>query len=61
MILVDRGDCTFVTKTRNIARAGGELAIVVDDTDGFENLIMSDDGTGQGLRIPSMIISKKDG
>jgi hypothetical protein len=47
MILVDRGECTFVTKTRNIARAGGELAIIVDNSDKLiENIIMSDDGTG---------------
>ena len=31
MIMVDRGECTFVSKTRNIARSGGELAIIVND------------------------------
>mgnify|MGYP000863899878 CR=1 FL=1 len=62
MILVDRGECTFVTKTRNIERAGGQLALVVDNSEhDIQDIIMSDDGTGQGLRIPSMIISMKDG
>ena len=63
IFLVDRGECTFVTKVRNIEKAGGSLAVIIDDT-GAENIhdiIMSDDGTGSGIRIPSMIISKKDG
>lgn len=63
MIMVDRGECTFVSKTRNIARAGGEMAIIVNDraNQNINNIIMSDDGTGLGLRIPSVLISKNDG
>jgi hypothetical protein len=59
---VDRGHCTFVTKVRNIERAGGSLAVIIDDqnTD-INNVIMSDDGTGTGILIPAMLISKKDG
>ena len=63
IFLVDRGGCTFVTKVRNIEKAGGSLAVIIDDKD-FEdarNVIMSDDGTGAGIRIPSMLISKSDG
>tara|TARA_B110000285_G_C15076030_1_gene590799 strand:+ start:407 stop:625 length:219 start_codon:yes stop_codon:yes gene_type:complete len=63
MIMVDRGECTFVSKTRNIARSGGQMAIIIDDKpyESIKNVIMSDDGTGLGLRIPSVLISKKDG
>lgn len=31
IVLVDRGDCHFVTKARNIERAGGSLLVVIDD------------------------------
>ena len=38
------------------------MGIVIDNTDeDIETLVMSDDGSGAGIRIPSMIISKKDG
>lgn len=60
--MVDRGDCTFVTKVRNIERAGGSLAIIIDDiNEDISNVIMSDDGTGTGIRIPAMLIGKNDG
>jgi hypothetical protein len=59
---VDRGGCPFVTKVRNIERAGGSLAVVIDDTtEDVTNVIMSDDGTGTGIRIPAMLIGRKDG
>ena len=31
IFLVDRGECTFVTKVRNIEKAGGSLAVIIDD------------------------------
>jgi hypothetical protein len=31
IFLVDRGDCSFVTKVRNVEKAGGSLAIVIDN------------------------------
>jgi hypothetical protein len=39
------------------------MAIIIDDKpyESINNVIMSDDGTGLGLRIPSVIISMKDG
>ena len=60
---MDRGDCSFVTKVRNIEKAGGSLAVIIDNTNtkNVRDIIMSDDGTGAGIRIPSMLISKKDG
>lgn len=35
--------------------------IIDDSSNDIRDIIMSDDGTGAGIRIPSMLISKKDG
>lgn len=41
---------------------GVAVAIVYDDAEeDVDNVIMSDDGTGGGIRIPSMLIGKTDG
>ena len=62
IFLVDRGKCTFVTKVRNVERAGGSLAVIIDDSfEDVHKVIMSDDGTGTGIRIPAMLIGKKEG
>ena len=59
---MDRGHCTFVTKVRNVERAGGSLAVIIDDSfEDVSKVIMSDDGTGTGIRIPAMLIGKKEG
>lgn len=61
VILVDRGNCTFVTKARNIERAGVHLAIVGDNQrENSESIIMGDDGTGSSVNIPSFLIRKRD-
>ena len=31
VVLVDRGNCTFVTKVRNIEKLGVKMAIIVDN------------------------------
>ena len=62
IVLVDRGECTFVTKVRNIEKLGVKLAIIVDDREEYsENLIMADDGTGHSINIPSFMVRKRDG
>ena len=61
IILVDRGTCTFVKKVRNIEHAGGRLGIVINNQNDANGIIMSDDGSGMGISIPSFLISKKDG
>ena len=39
-----------MTKVRNIEHAGGRLAIIVDtQTEDIENVIMVDDGNGNGI------------
>lgn len=38
------------------------MAVIIDNTEeDVRDIIMSDDRTGAGIRIPSMLISKKDG
>lgn len=60
--MADRGDCTFVEKVRNIEEAGAGLAVIVDSKkEDVSKIVMSDDGSGAGLRIPSMLISYEDG
>lgn len=60
--VVVRGGCSFVTKIRNCEHAGAKLVLVLDDKDeAIENVIIVDDGNGAGIRIPAMLISKKDG
>jgi len=58
-----RGGCSFVTKVRNMEEVGVAVGIVIDnsDTELVSEIVMSDDGTGAGIRIPSMLISKSDG
>ena len=42
--------------------AGVAVAVVIDNKNEFvDEILMSDDGTGGGIRIPSMLIGKKDG
>lgn len=62
IVLLDRGNCSFVTKVRNAERAGASLVVVIDDREeNITNVIMGDDGTGTGIRIPSMLIGKDSG
>lgn len=62
LLIADRGGCSFVQKVRNMEEAGAAVGIVVDNSDEkISHVVMTDDGTGAGIRIPSMLISKKDG
>jgi hypothetical protein len=40
---------------------GVAVAIIIDDEENIENVVMSDDGTGGGIRLPAMLIGKIDG
>lgn len=57
------GGCSFVKKVRNMENIGVSVAIIINDkdADNIENVVMSDDGTGGGIRMPSMLIGKTDG
>lgn len=61
-IIAERGGCSFVKKVRNMENIGAAVAIIVDDNEeDIDNIIMSDDGTGGGIRIPAMLIGRTDG
>lgn len=61
--LAMRGNCSFVQKVRNLENIGVAVAIIVDSKrdEMVDEILMSDDGTGGGIRIPSMLIGKNDG
>ena len=49
-------------KVRNMENAGVAAGIVIDNhAENITQILMSDDGTGSGIRIPSMLIGKGDG
>ena len=55
-------DCSWVTQTRNVERAGGAMAVIIDSRrENITEVVLSDDGTGAGIRIPAMLINKKQG
>ena len=60
--LAERGECSFVKKVRNMENIGVAVAIIYDDSEeDVDQIIMSDDGTGGGIRIPAMLIGKTEG
>jgi hypothetical protein len=60
--IAKRGECSFVKKVRNMEAIGVAVAIIIDEIEeGVDSVIMSDDGTGGGIRIPAMLISNGDG
>jgi hypothetical protein len=62
ILMIDRGGCFFVVKIRNAQNIGAQAVIVVDNVDeDVGSLIMTDNGNGGNLNIPSFMISKKDG
>eukprot|EP01017_Pseudomicrothorax_dubius_P031965 TRINITY_DN4135_c0_g1_i3.p1 TRINITY_DN4135_c0_g1~~TRINITY_DN4135_c0_g1_i3.p1 ORF type:complete len:447 (-),score=95.84 TRINITY_DN4135_c0_g1_i3:63-1403(-) len=61
-VLVKRGDCDFVTMTRYSEMVGAKLVIVIDNkVENIDDVIMSDDGMGASLGIPTIMISGTDG
>lgn len=61
-MMARRGDCSFVTKVRNMEDLGVAVAVIIDNrSELISEVLMSDDGTGGGIRIPSMLIGREDG
>lgn len=50
IVIVERGNCPFVKKVRNVQHAGGALAVIIDNKEGemVDHIIMVDDGSGNG-------------
>ena len=62
MVLIDRGNCSFVTKVHNVEKVYGRAAIIINNNDDdVRNIIMSDDGTGEDITIPAVLINKREG
>lgn len=62
IVMLDRGSCHFVDKARNVQKAGGKVALIVNsDEKEIDNIIMADDGTASDIMIPLILISNKDG
>jgi len=60
--MFDRGSCSEVMKTRNVARVGGALSIIINNNNQtIDKLFLGDDGSGAGITIPAVMISKRDG
>uniref|UniRef100_A0A7S4RYP3 PA domain-containing protein n=1 Tax=Alexandrium monilatum TaxID=311494 RepID=A0A7S4RYP3_9DINO len=67
IIMVRRGDCSFVTKVK-VARAKGAHAVIIVDKEesvlsakDIRKVIVADDGYGSTIDIPSMLIAKEEG
>mmetsp|Transcript_8103 Transcript_8103/g.19274 ORF Transcript_8103/g.19274 Transcript_8103/m.19274 type:complete len:499 (-) Transcript_8103:102-1598(-) len=66
VVIVDRGSCTFVTKVKLAQEHGAHAVIVVDNdstksTAEIQQVIMGDDGWGNEVTIPSILVSYQDG
>ena len=63
IIMVDRGTCKFVVKTKHIQDFGGIMAIIVDNIawESVEREVMATDGTDVGITIPSFLIDYFEG
>lgn len=61
VLLVDRGNCTFVTKVQQAEDTGAAATVIVDNREERYLPYMADDGHGSLLQIPSMLIHKDDG
>merc|ERR1711904_389150 len=60
-MLADRGTCSFVTKVRDIQNTGGAAAIITNNIRNVPTVLMSDDGSGSDITIPSIFITYEDG
>merc|ERR1719181_1919131 len=68
IVLVRRGGCTFVTKVRVAQEAKGAHAVIIVDQESssytsetIQNLIVADDGYGEQVKIPSILVAKEEG
>lgn len=58
-LLIERGDCNFVTKVQYAQDAGYTAVIVYNNEDGLDLVTMS--GNGFGIEIPAVFVSKQAG
>lgn len=62
ILILNRGNCSFVVKVRNAQAIGASAVIIIDNIiESPENVMMIDDGTAGNIYIPSVLISKSNG
>lgn len=67
IVMVRRGECSFVTKVKVASKKGAHAVVIVDAEDSslsshaLQNIIVADDGFGRSVSIPSVLISRFDG
>lgn len=67
IVLVRRGVCSFTTKVRVAMEKGAHAVVIVDHEESklkakdIRNVVVSDDGQGDSITIPSLLVSKEDG
>jgi len=67
IVMVRRGKCSFTTKVKVAYEKGAHAVLIVDREDSnltskdMANIIVADDGFGNKINIPSVLISKVEG
>lgn len=61
IMVVERGNCTFVTKVKHAQEVGASGCVIVDNQDEKTLPYMADDGFGSVISIPAMLIHRDDG
>ena len=60
--MVYQGSCGTIDKVKNIEKSGGHLAIIIsDEDDNIGGIFINDDGVGDDVSIPAVLISSSDG
>jgi lysophospholipid acyltransferase (LPLAT)-like uncharacterized protein len=61
-VLIIRGSCKFTKKILNAQKQGADMAIIYDSEKGtVPHIVMSNDGHGHLIDIPSIFIANADG
>lgn len=67
IVMVRRGHCSFTTKVKVAREKGAHAVIIVDKADStlttadMKRIIVADDGYGDTIHIPSILIAKDEG
>jgi hypothetical protein len=63
IILLDHGECRYTKKALNAEMIGGGIAVIISDSDELSDNDPNnyDDGLGEKIKIPTVIIPKKHG